>query len=448
MPPTSACAASSRLFGFGATAHGRRHGVVGGGQQRAEVATPQLDGRRVELAHQHVGSHGLGRGRSGGREVPAGRPEAVELLGQGWVLDGKAEAVSLAGSLRGIGNGVGAGERTQGAQPGEEVVAGAAPPGEDEERVGVERLGEQVEGRGDVLARYRPVRAGAGHGEVPGALREEGEAAAREHLLDLTGHLPGEELRAVHSARGEGGFHPGPVRLGEAGKPDADAVRPCPRCLHAGAGGARCDPEVEDLAGACVGAATPEARAHAERLEDGDEPSRPPALADLAAAAARFDAALDPPRPRRRPVPVVPVAITSHSPSYSETASGASAISSRSRLVDSSVSQLSPPPTISSASAFFSSISASIRSSSVPTQTSLRTCTSLRWPMRKARSVAWSSTAGFHQRSKWKTWLALVRLRPTPPARSERMNTDGSVSGSWNSAIIRSRLAALVPPCR
>src|SRR6266540_2058244 len=123
MPPTSACAASSRLFGFGATAHGRRHGVVGGGQQRAEVATPQLDGRRVELAHQHVGSHGLGRGRSGGREVPAGRPEAVELLGQGWVLDGKAEAVSLAGSLRGIGNGVGAGERTQGAQPGEKVAA-------------------------------------------------------------------------------------------------------------------------------------------------------------------------------------------------------------------------------------------------------------------------------------------------------------------------------------
>src|SRR6266508_1999403 len=417
MPPTSACAASSRLFGFRATAHGRRHGVVGGGQQRAEVATPQLDGRRVELAHQHVGSHGLGRGRSGGREVPAGRPEAVELLGQGWVLDGKGEA----------------------------VVAGAAPPGEDEERVGVERLGEQVEGRGDVLARHRPVRAGAGHGEVLGAFREEGEAAAGEHLLDLEGHLPGQELRAVQGARGEGGLHPGPVRLAEAAEPDADPVRPCPRSLDAGADGARCDPEVEDLARACVGAATPKARAHAERLEDGDEPSRPPALADLAAAAARFDAALDPPWPRRRPVPVVPVAIASHSPSYSETASGASATSSRSRLVDSSVSQLSPPPTISSASSFFSSISASTRSSSVPTQTSLRTCTSLRWPMRKTRSVAWSSTAGFHQRSKWITWLAAVRFRPVPPAFSEMTNRAGSGS-SWKRATSASRCCFGVPP--
>src|SRR5215217_8294527 len=36
--------------------------------------------------------------------------------------------------------------------------------------------------------------------------------------------------------------------------------------------------------------------------------------------------------------------------------------------------------------------------------------------MRKARSVAWSSTAGFHQRSKWNTWLARVRLRPVPPS--------------------------------
>ena len=41
--------------------------------------------------------------------------------------------------------------------------------------------------------------------------------------------------------------------------------------------------------------------------------------------------------------------------------------------------------------------------------------------MRKARSVAWFSTAGFHQRSKWKTWLAAVRFRPVPPALSDRM---------------------------
>ncbi len=36
----------------------------------------------------------------------------------------------------------------------------------------------------------------------------------------------------------------------------------------------------------------------------------------------------------------------------------------------------------------------------VPRVTNLWTNTVFSWPMRKARSLAWSSTAGFHQRSK------------------------------------------------
>ena len=36
--------------------------------------------------------------------------------------------------------------------------------------------------------------------------------------------------------------------------------------------------------------------------------------------------------------------------------------------------------------------------------------------MRKTRSVAWSSTAGFHQRERWITWFAAVSVKPTPPA--------------------------------
>ncbi len=36
------------------------------------------------------------------------------------------------------------------------------------------------------------------------------------------------------------------------------------------------------------------------------------------------------------------------------------------------------------------------------------------WPIRKARSVAWFSTAGFHHRSKWKTWLAGSQVQPCP----------------------------------
>ena len=69
------------------------------------------------------------------------------------------------------------------------------------------------------------------------------------------------------------------------------------------------------------------------------------------------------------------------------------------------------------------------------------------WPMRKARSVAWSSTAGFHQRSKWNTWLAAVRLRPVPPAFKERMNSAGP-RRLWKRATISSRFFSGVPPCR
>jgi len=60
------------------------------------------------------------------------------------------------------------------------------------------------------------------------------------------------------------------------------------------------------------------------------------------------------------------------------------------------------------------------------------------WPMRKARSVAWSSTAGFHHRSKWKTWVAAVRLSPAPPARNDRRKTGGPPF-SWKRSTMRSR---------
>ena len=69
--------------------------------------------------------------------------------------------------------------------------------------------------------------------------------------------------------------------------------------------------------------------------------------------------------------------------------------------------------------------------------------------MRKARSVAWFSTAGFHQRSKWKTWLARVRLSPVPPALMERTNRRGAWrSARWKRSTSRSRAAAGVPPWR
>ncbi len=76
-----------------------------------------------------------------------------------------------------------------------------------------------------------------------------------------------------------------------------------------------------------------------------------------------------------------------------------------------------------SARARFASIMLSIRSSRVPPHTNFLTCTLRFWPIRKARSVAWSSTAGFHHRSKCTTLVAAVRFRPVPPAFSDSRNT-------------------------
>ena len=58
-----------------------------------------------------------------------------------------------------------------------------------------------------------------------------------------------------------------------------------------------------------------------------------------------------------------------------------------------------PRSTICSARPRLAPIISSIRSSIVPAQIMRCTCTTRVWPMRCARSDAWSPTAGFHQRS-------------------------------------------------
>src|SRR6516225_1038601 len=60
--------------------------------------------------------------------------------------------------------------------------------------------------------------------------------------------------------------------------------------------------------------------------------------------------------------------------------------------------------------------------------------------MRKARSVAWFSTTGFHQRSKCTTCDAAVRVRPEPPAFSDR--TKNGIRSSERLA-----LATSISPC-
>jgi hypothetical protein len=66
------------------------------------------------------------------------------------------------------------------------------------ERVGVERFGEEVVGSGYVLAGVGPVGAGAVAVEVGGRCGGEVEVAGGEGVLDVGGHLAGEELGQEH----------------------------------------------------------------------------------------------------------------------------------------------------------------------------------------------------------------------------------------------------------
>ena len=66
--------------------------------------------------------------------------------------------------------------------------------------------------------------------------------------------------------------------------------------------------------------------------------------------------------------------------------------------------------------------------------------------MRKARSVAWFSTAGFHQRSKCTTCEAAVRFSPAPPAFSDSTK-NGTASSSWNCRTSACRCLTAVSPC-
>src|SRR5271166_579239 len=118
----------------------------------------------------------------------------------------------------------------------------------------------------------------------------------------------------------------------------------------------------------------------------------------------------------------------------------------RSSPSSSSVSAVSPPASTASVSPRLRASSSAIRSSTVPSAIRWCTFTVRCCPIRCARSVAWSSTAGFHGRSKWITWPALVRFSPVPAARTERMSA--TPSPDWNRSTISCRFTAGTPPCR
>ena len=185
-------------------------------------------------------------GRGGGR----GRARSRARLMPG---DQKSARLWASGrSVTSISGRAASGGAAVSAQRAEQVLPAAAAPGQDAERVHVERLGQHVADRGQVLARHLPVRAGAGHLQVPAERGNSGVPQSANTSSISRGISPASSLarnsacpaRACSTRRHCGvvsGVHldPHPVRLG-------------PRPLHLGGHVAARDLEAEHLAPAGV----------------------------------------------------------------------------------------------------------------------------------------------------------------------------------------------------
>src|ERR1700682_5267006 len=104
------------------------------------------------------------------------------------------------GSRRAVGLLVRRGRRSFGAgrgRVGQQILALAAAPRQDGERVVVEGLGEQVERGGKVLARDGVIGAGAVQRQLPGGGGEQRQAEQGEDVLDVVGHLAGQQFGGV-----------------------------------------------------------------------------------------------------------------------------------------------------------------------------------------------------------------------------------------------------------
>src|SRR5699024_7316045 len=256
-------------------------------------------------------------------------------------------------------------------------------------------------------------------GGVPGQQRHGGGGQLGLDLLRvLAGGEAGAQLGMRPRHREEGAA----VVLPEGGQVETGVVQLPVRIQHVAARGARVDVQPLHPPGAGVGLAAPHPGRAQQLLRPLAQRDGVPALPDGAAARSELDA--------------------------HESSSPSRESRSNSRSSSRVVSQSSPGPTVSSASACLSCSTVSIFSSTVPALTCVFTVTSRRCPMRKARSVAWFSTAGFHQRSRCTTWLAAVSVSPVPPARRLRSISPGRSRCCWNSATIWSRSRLETPPCR
>mmetsp|Transcript_24411 Transcript_24411/g.66283 ORF Transcript_24411/g.66283 Transcript_24411/m.66283 type:complete len:300 (-) Transcript_24411:866-1765(-) len=112
---------------------------------------------------------------------------------------------------------------------------------------------------------------------------------------------------------------------------------------------------------------------------------------------------------------------------------------------DSRARAATSPPTVPSNTSCFFCCSIRMRSSTVFFMMKRTARTGLCWPMRCARSMAWSSAAGFHHGSIRKMWVATVRLSATPPALREMRITFTAGSVMKASMAAERALTAIEP---
>src|SRR5947209_809873 len=237
---------------------------------------------------------------------------------------------------------------------------------EHQERIAVQGGGEEVGDPSDMLTGVGPVRAGTVGDEIALAVWQKVQSQPGEGIFNGVRHLVHQQFRDQVRPGGNVTNSLGPIGGGDRfdrnrGFIDrlfVDTKVWVDRTAHFGRDGAIGQRVVEDASPAGVGPPTAEPGRISKLFQGLDEALAPPGAAELCHR------------------------------SHSRTALRRSVISSLKVSLSSSVSQDSSAPTISEESPFLSSIIASMRSSIVPMATNLFTKPFLRWPLRKARSVA------------------------------------------------------------
>ena len=170
----------------------------------------------------------------------------------------------------------------------EQVAALEAAQPEQQVRIAVDLLAEQVVDRRDVLAGIRGVGTRARGLEVAVRAREEREAAAaRTPASTPSGIWPEASVGGELGIAGELLRHLLPVGAREHREAHAHEIRCVARALHLRGDEALADLELEHLTLTCVEAAATEPAADLEALEHLDPAPRPPVLGAAAAALPR-----------------------------------------------------------------------------------------------------------------------------------------------------------------